>query len=306
MSTSVADTFTEPAELVRRLLDADAHHDLAGYRALLADEFTEQTEGEVTSRRADDAAYAAARSWALAPSAYRSVDDISEAPGYVTVRYRLDRAAPVGIAPRERPGNFLGYSIYETGDGHIVRAGHFYSEQKVAEPLRTELVEQPPMVAVEESVHRHSRRHRVLSGLTLLLSLLVAEPVWAAPVIATTAWRNGLLAFALFVPLYFALGYGASLVVIRRATTSRENSWFERWLSGGADRRYLRRVRGLVQAGTVAGFVLSSILFGAIITTWLLVQFGHQRHIRRDAMVSSLIFSMGFVGFYAGITSLFF
>ena len=85
----------EPAELVRRLLDADAHHDLAGYRALLADEFTEKTEGEVTSRRGDDAAYAAARSWALAPSAYRSVDDISEAPGCVTVRYRLDRAAPV-------------------------------------------------------------------------------------------------------------------------------------------------------------------------------------------------------------------
>jgi hypothetical protein len=296
----------EPAELVRRLLDADAHHDLTGYRALLADEFTEQTEGEVTSRRGDDAAYAAARSWALAPSAYRSVDDISEAPGYVTVRYRLDRAAPVGIAPRERPGNFLGYSIYETRDGHIVRAGHFYSEQKVAEPVRTEPVALPAAVAVEESVHRHSNRHRVLSGLTLLLSLLVAEPVWAAPVVATTAWRNGLLAFALFVPLYFALGYGASLVVIRRATTSRENSWFERWLSGGADRRYLRRVRGLVQAGTVAGFVLSSILFGSIITTWLLVQFGHQRHIRRDAMVSSLIFSMGFVGFYAGITSLFF
>ena len=302
-----------PAELVRRLLDADAHHDLAGYRALLADEFTEQTEGEITSRRGDDAAYAAARSWALAPSAYRSVDDISEAPGCVTVRYRLDRAVPVGVALRDRPGNFLGYSIYETRDGHIIRAGHFFSEQKVAEPLPAAPVEGAGpasrvirsdgtalcCVGCGASASRHA-------ALTVLLSLLVVEPVWAAPVVATTAWRNGLLAFALFVPLYFALGYVASLVVIRRATMSRENSWFERWLSGGADRRYLRRVRGLVQAGTVAGFVLSSILFGAIITTWLLVQFGHQRHIRRDAMVSSLIFSLGFVGFYAGITSLFF
>ena len=55
-----------PSDLVRRLLDADAHHDLAGYRELLADEFTERTEGEVTSRRGDDAAYAAAglqRNW---------------------------------------------------------------------------------------------------------------------------------------------------------------------------------------------------------------------------------------------------
>jgi hypothetical protein len=294
-----------PAELVRRLLDADAHHDLAGYRALLADEFTEQTEGEITSRRGDDAAYAAARAWALAPSAYRTIEDINEAPGCVTVRYRLDGAVPVGVATGERPGNFLGYSIYETRDGHVIRAGHFFSEQRGQEPPRTAPLEQPA-APHEESARRRSRRHPVLSGLTLLLSLLIAEPVWAAPVVATTAWRNGLVAFTLFVPLYFALGYGASLVVIRRSSTTNATGWFERWLSGGAERRYLRPVRGLVQAGTVIGFVLSSMLFGGIITTWLLVQFGRTMHIRREAMVSSLIFSVGFVGFYAGVASLVF
>jgi SnoaL-like domain len=130
VTSSVADTNTAAADLVRRLLDADAHHDLAVYRALLADEFTERTEGEVTSRRGDDAAYAAARSWALAPSAYRRIDDINEAPGCVTVRYRLDGAVPAGIGSRERPSNFLGYSVYETRDGHIIRAGHFFSEQR--------------------------------------------------------------------------------------------------------------------------------------------------------------------------------
>jgi hypothetical protein len=97
-----------------------------------------------------------------------------------------------------------------------------------------------------------------------------------------------------------------SLLVIRRAKTRDTNSRFERLLSGQADRRSLRRVRRLVRAGTVIGFVLSSMLFGSIITTWLLVQFGRQGHIRRDAMLSSLIFSAWFVGFYAGIASLIF
>ena len=317
-----------PAELVRRLLDADAHHDLAGYRALLADEFTERTEGEVTSRRADDAAYAAARSWALAPSAYRQIDDISEAPSCVTVRYRLDRAVPPGITAHERPGNFLGFSIYETRDGHIIRAGHFFSEQReseqreaasapsvdvdVASPSYDAAVSRSegPAGLASRSEGRsglaRTRRRRVVGALTVLLSLLVAEPVWAAPVVATTAWRGGGLAFALLVPIYFALGYIASLVVIRRATTRATTGWFERWLSEGADRRYLRRVRRLVQAGTLVGFILSSMLFGAIVTTWLLLQLGRNRHIRRDAATSSLIFSVGFVGFYAGITSLIF
>jgi hypothetical protein len=310
-----------PSELVRRLLDADAHHDLAGYRALLADEFTERTEGEVTSWRGDDAAYAAARSWALAPSAYRRIDDINEAPGCVTVRYRLDRAVPAGIASRERPSNFLGYSIYETRDGHIIRAGHFFSEQR--EPVdaasASELAGAPsestrPSRAngdgvapfVDLSERKRTRRNRMLGALTVMLSMLVAEPVWAAPVVATTAWRGGSLAFALLVPTYFALGYIASLVVIRRATSSATSGWFERWLREGADRRYLRRVRRLVQAGTLIGFILSSMLFGAIVTTWLLLQLGRRRHIRRDAATSSLIFSVGFVGFYAGIASLIF
>ena len=300
-----------PSDLVRRLLDADAHHDLAGYRALLADEFTERTEGEITSRRADDAAYAAARSWALAPSAYRQIDDISEAPSCVTVRYRLDRAVPPGITAHERPGNFLGFSIYETRDGHIIRAGHFFSEQRESE--RREVASAPSVDAeglASRSEGRsglaRTRRRRVVGALTVLLSLLVAEPVWAAPVVATTAWRGGGLAFALLVPIYFALGYIASLVVIRRATTRATTGWFERWLSEGADRRYLRRVRRLVQAGTLVGFILSSMLFGAIVTTWLLLQLGRNRHIRRDAATSSLIFSVGFVGFYAGIASLIF
>ena len=48
------------------------------------------------------------------------------------------------------------------------------------------------------------------------------------------------------------------------------------------------------------------MLFGGIITTWLLVQFGRTMHIRREAMVSSLIFSVGFVAFYAGVASLVF
>jgi hypothetical protein len=333
-----------PSELVRRLLDAEAHHDLDGYRALLADEFTERTEGEITSQRGDDAAYAAARSWALAPSAYRRIDDISEAPGCVTVRYRLDHAVPVGITSRHRPSNFLGYSIYETRDGHIIRAGHFFSEERepadaladapsgtTAPTPRSEGRSGPTprsegrsgptprsegrsgptprsegRSGLDLSARKRRQRHRLLGGLTVMLSMLVAEPVWAAPVVATTAWRGGGLAFALLVPIYFALGYIASIVVIRRATKSATTGWFERWLSEGADRRYLRRIRRLVQAGTLIGFILSSMLFGALITTWLLLQLGRHRHIRRDAAASSLIFSVGFVGFYAGIASFIF
>jgi hypothetical protein len=136
--------------------------------------------------------------------------------------------------------------------------------------------------------------------------VLVVEPVWAAPVVATTAWRGGTLAFAVWVPLYFALGYGASLLVIWRAARRAPAGWFERWLREGADRPYLRRVRRLVQAGTLIGFVLSSMLFGALVTTWLLMELGRRTHIRRHALVSSLIFSISFVGFYAGLSSLIF
>lgn len=316
--TSSVDIYAPAADLVRRLLDADAHHDLARYRALLDDEFIELTEGEVVSRRGDDAAYTAARSWALAPSAYRRIDDINEAAGCVTVRYQLERAVPVGIAVRERPGKFLGYSIYETREGHIIRAAHFFSEQREAPGPPPEATEYHNAASTEAaladtgpprelSTRRRTHWQRLLSGLTVLLSMLVAEPVWAAPVVATTAWRGGGLAFGLFVPLYFALGYGAALVVIRRARTSTTSvGWLERWLSEGSERRYLQRVRRLVQAGTFVGFVLSSMLFGGIVTTWLLLQLGRRRHIRRDAMASSLIFSIWLVGFYAGIASLIF
>ena len=69
-----------PAELVRRLLDADAHHDLAGYRALLADEFTERTEGEVTSRRGDDGRLHRCRSWALAQVPIARIDESTRRP----------------------------------------------------------------------------------------------------------------------------------------------------------------------------------------------------------------------------------
>ena len=190
------------------------------------------------------------------------------------------------------------------------RLGHFFqivffSEQREADV--TPPAADGAVVAVSDDVaaRRRTHRHRLIGGLTVLLSLLVAEPVWAAPVVATTAWRGGGLAFALLVPVYFALGYIASRMVIRRAKGT-ASGWLERWLSGGADRRYLQGVRRLVQAGTVIGFVLSSMLFGAIITTWLLLQLGRNRHIRRDAAVSSFIFSVGFVGFYAGIASLIF
>ena len=297
---------------MRGLLDADARHDLARYRELLADEFTEMAEGEVTSRRADDAAYAAARSWALAPSAYRHVEEINETAGCVTVRYRLDHALPVGSVPRDRPRNFLGYSIYETRDGHVIRAGHFFSEQPNGAPPTTASPALDPCPgpsdpsSEERAQRRRTRRRRVLGALTVAVSLLIAEPVWAAPVVATTAWRGGAVACALLMPLYFALGYAASMFVIRRAARRARAGWFERWLRGSADRHYLRRVRRLVQAGTLIGFMLSSILFGPIVTTWLLIELGRRDHLRRHALVSSLIFAISFVGSYAGVASLIF
>jgi hypothetical protein len=242
----------------------------------------------------------------LTPGAYRRVDDISEAAGCVTVRYRLDHAVPVGITSLGRPGNFLGYSIYETREGHIVRAGHFFVEQRDHRELYAPETAVGAILPPDSVVHRRSRRQWILASLTLLLSVLLAEPVWAAPVVATTAWRGGTFAFALFFPLYVAIGYGASLLIIHRAVTRNAAGRIERWLSAEADRRHLRRIRRLVQAGTFFGFVLSSVFLGAIVTTWLLMQFGGRRHIRRDAIASSVFFSTFFVGFYAGVASLIF
>jgi hypothetical protein len=300
-------TAIDPADLVRRLFDAEARRDLTRYRALLADEFTERAEGEIASRGADDAAYVAARSWALAPARRRTVDEIHETSGCVTVRYRLDDALPTGAEPHDVPGDYIGYSIYETREGHIVRAAHFFADRREATaPSNGEVA--TSTVDDTETVRPRgaARRGRLIGALTVALSALLVEPLWAAPVVATSAWRNGAVAFAVWAPVYFALGYGASLVVVRRMARHAPAGWFERLLRNDAERRSMQRVRRLVQAGSAVGFVVSSLLFGAIVTTWLSMELGRREGIRRRAALSSLIFSVGFVAFYAGLAALIF
>jgi hypothetical protein len=292
--------------LVGRLLDAERRRDLARYRELLADDFTEQTDDLPEIRDAEDAVYAAARSWALAPTGHLTVDDIHETAGCVTVRYRLDDALPIGAPPDRRPASFLGYSIYETADGHIIRAAHFLRERDRSTTVTSRTSEAPPASSDSPRPRRRSRGRRLLGGLAVALTALLSEPLYAAPVVATTAWRNGALAFAIWAPIYFALGYAAASIVVRRVGRRAPVSWFDRWLRKGAERRSMRRIRRLVQAGTWLGFALSSAIFGGIVTTWLLMELGRRDHIRPLALASSAIFAVSFVGLYAGLASLVF
>jgi hypothetical protein len=325
--SSTVDTDPEALGIVRGLIDAEERRDLARYRQLLADDFVEQVNGHTITADADDAAYAAARVWSLSPGAHRLVDDIHAASGFVTVRYRLVDALPPGAPASTRPAPYVGYSVYRTSGGHVHHALHHIAApsssrvgraptpgaaREAAPVLAPDVIDlrdgaatlTPAVASTAGAPRPRSMFRRILGVLAVIVGLLLTEPLWVAPVVALAAATNGLTAFAVLAPIYFAVSVVVSFVVIARSTRQHAAGRLERLLTAEVDRPYLRRIRRLVQAGRVVGFVLASMFLGAVATTWLLLQLDRASRIRQMAVLSSIVFAVYFVGFYAGLTAL--
>lgn len=309
----VADLFVSSdavaLERVRQLVEAENRHDLLRYHALLHDDFVERVDGSMVSSTAEDAALTAARAWAAAPHARRYVHDLGLASGLVTVRWTLlDAVHPGGGDDTVR--DFVGYTVYETADDRVLRAWHFVSA------LRMPRANAAGAVAPGATVEHARPRASVMPALARLGrwaliplagagSWVVQEVMLAAPVIATAARLGAAPAFALFVPLYFALSVAVSFVVLHRlaARTDRAapDNAFTRWFERTADSRSAGWARRTIQAGSVAGFAVASFYLGAPVTVWALHRTGVPRPLHRLAVVASAIWAIGLVGFYCGL-----
>lgn len=126
---------------------------------------------------------------------------------------------------------------------------------------------------------------------------------WAAPVVAVSRRVGPLWAFVVFTLLYGWGSFVISLWIVRvhDARSGGRSSRLARWLDRQEQRARTRRTVRMLAAGRALGFVLSSWLLGAIVTTWLLLHLDRRRNITARSALSSAIFAVTFVGSYVGI-----
>jgi hypothetical protein len=129
------------------------------------------------------------------------------------------------------------------------------------------------------------------------------EALTAAPVVAVTKWTSPWIAFGSMVVPYSAIGFLLSMAVDRaytRFSTGRPTR-FETWINRQISTRRGALGRRIFGTGRIIGFVGSSVLLGGPLTILLARLAGRRQRIRPLALVSSLIFAIGFVALYTGI-----
>jgi hypothetical protein len=131
---------------------------------------------------------------------------------------------------------------------------------------------------------------------------LFDDELFAWPIVVATGLLGGGLAFALLVVPYGAVSYHLTQRVLRweaRRDRDREPTRLMRLLTG-EDTPHGRVAGCLLRGGSFVGFGLASVFAGGILTSWFL-----QRQGRRDmtsaAVLSNVLFAVGFVGTYAGL-----
>lgn len=109
-------------ECVRRFIQAEHRQDLIRYRILLHDDVIVRVGDDIVAKGADDVATLAAREWAAAPDARKTVNELGVASGLITVRYQVAD----GVIPGRtmQPQSLDGYSTYEVQDDKILRVWH--------------------------------------------------------------------------------------------------------------------------------------------------------------------------------------
>jgi hypothetical protein len=142
-----------------------------------------------------------------------------------------------------------------------------------------------------------------LPGALAAVALYVWDDVfWAAPIAAAEHLVGAAATFIGFALVYGVGSYAIAMLGVR--AYDRRAASPSRLAAALARTGEVRRARlgnRLLRAGSAAGFVLSSFALGGILTTWFLRYSGVTDGIGRLAALSSAIFAVTFVGFYAGI-----
>ncbi len=159
------------------------------------------------------------------------------------------------------------------------------------------------------------RRGRWLRRAASLAAVLgvVALYVWddvvlAAPIAAAASWLGAGYAFVMCAPIFFLGSSLLALAAVRayEASSQGRASRLERWLEHQTTGRRGRLADRVLRTTGVASFVLSSVLLGGTVTTWLIRYSGRREGITGVALVSSAINAVTFVGLYTGIFGLLF
>ncbi len=147
-----------------------------------------------------------------------------------------------------------------------------------------------------------------LAGVLVVVLYIWDDVILATPIAATSRWLGSGTAFLLLTPVFFVISTFLALAAVRahdRASAGRA-SRLEKYLTRQTQHRRGRLATRLMRATGVASFVLSSVLVGGMVTTWLMRYGGRREGITAVAVVSSLINAVTFVGIYSGLSSLVF
>jgi len=143
----------------------------------------------------------------------------------------------------------------------------------------------------------------VLGTAAVVALYLWDDALLAAPVIAMTGLAGAGAAIAVLGPLYALGSFGLAMLAVR--AYNRQAAGHPSRLAARLSAHHVTRrsglARRLLDSGRVLGFVAASFLLGAILTTWLVRYAGRREGIERVALLSSLVFGLGFTAFYTGI-----
>jgi hypothetical protein len=129
--------------------------------------------------------------------------------------------------------------------------------------------------------------------------------LWAAPIGAAVHLVGAFAAFAVFAALYGAGSYVIAMWGVRAyERRAVRPSRLAGWVAHAGEARRGRWGDRWLRTGRTAGFLFSSFALGGVLTTWLLRYAGVKKDIARLAAVSSAVFAVTFVGFYAGLFGL--
>lgn len=142
----------------------------------------------------------------------------------------------------------------------------------------------------------------LVAGVVAVAAYLFDDALFAWPIVVATGLLGGAAAFTLLVVPYGIVSFHLTRLVLRwdaRREHDREPSRLVRLLTG-EDTPHGRAARWLLRGGSLAGFALASVLAGGILTSWFIQRQG-RRDMRSVALVSNVLFAVGFVGTYAGL-----